>query len=405
MAELAVTVIGVDGGPLPEGAEEALGSAALVVGARRHLDAYAPEHVRTFEAAPVDSALGALSALSGGESGVVLAAGDPGLFGALRTLRTRGIQCSALPAVSGVQRLMARLGRSWDDVEIVRSRGDDLSHALNVCRAHPAVVVLTSREAGPAQLGTGLVGWRRSLTVGEDLGGPDERVSTVDPAEAASRTWHEPSVVFCARDVDGADESGWRFGGEPVPPSGWALPEDAFSHREGLITGSEVRALAMARLAPRPGALVWDVGAGSGAVAIECARLGAATIAVESDEAQVVRLVSNAAAHGVDVRVEEGEAPRVLRELPRPDSVFVGTPSAEVVAACAYAGAARIVVELSGLERVAATRDALRGAGYQVEGVQLAAARLAEDSDGSSRLRAADPIVLVSGVTEQEART
>src|SRR5699024_10630607 len=108
-------------------------------------------------------------------------------------------------------------------------------------------------------------------------------------------------------------------------------PEDEFSHRDGVITESEVRAVALAKLAPRPGALVWDVGAGCGSVAVECARLGAAAIAVESDEAQTVRMITNAARHGVDVRVEEGEAPQALRQLPRPDAVFVGGGGSEVV--------------------------------------------------------------------------
>lgn len=147
---------------------------------------------------------------------------------------------------------------------------------------------------------------------------------------------------------------------------------------------------------------MWDVGSGSGAVAVECARMGAATIAVESDEAQVVRLVTNAAAHGVDVRIEEGPAPRVLRDLPKPDSIFVGGGGSEAVTACAHAGARRVVVALAALDRVAATRDVLRNAGYQVEGVQLSASRLSELPDGASRLEAANPVVLISGIRGEE---
>ncbi len=168
-----------------------------------------------------------------------------------------------------------------------------------------------------------------------------------------------------------------------------------------MITKAEVRAVALAKLAPRPGTLVWDVGAGSGSVAVECARMGAATIAVESDEAQVVRLITNAASHGVDVRVEEGSAPQALRNLPRPDAIFVGGGGTEVVTACAHAGASRVVVALAALDRVASTRDALRAADYEVEGVQLAAARLAELPDGESRLEAANPVVLISGYRKQ----
>ncbi|MER7081393.1 precorrin-6Y C5,15-methyltransferase (decarboxylating) [Saccharopolyspora kobensis] len=400
---MAVTVIGIDGGALPKGAEQELESARLVVGGKRHLDAHAPEHARRLELGPLEPALNALSALSGDEHGVVLASGDPGFFGAVRALRERGIRCTVLPSTSSVQQLMARIGRSWDDVVVVNAGGQDLGRAINVCRARPAVVVLTTApKAGPAQIGSGLTGWRRTMVVAEDLGGPNESIVTLDPAEAAKRTWREPNIVLSLADLDDVPHRGWIAGGEPVPPAtGWALAEDEFSHRDGMITSAEVRAVALAKLAPRPGALVWDVGAGSGSVAVECARLGAAVIAVESDETQAVRLITNAAGHGVDVRVEEGESPQVLRNLPRPDSIFVGSGGSDVVTACAHAGAARVVVALAALDRVGATRDSLRSAGYEVEGVQLSAARLAELPDGASRLEAANPVVLISGCKKQ----
>ncbi|GAA4619308.1 precorrin-6y C5,15-methyltransferase (decarboxylating) subunit CbiE [Saccharopolyspora hordei] len=400
---MAVTVIGIDGGALPQGAAQALESARLVVGGKRHLDAHAPDHARRVELGPLEPALNALSALSGDEHGVVLASGDPGFFGAVRALRERGIRCEVLPSTSSVQQLMARVGRSWDDVVVVNATAQDLPRAINVCRARPAVVVLTTApKAGPAQIGSGLKGWRRTMVVAEDLGGANESVVTLDPAEAAERTWREPNIVLSLADLDAVPHRGWIVGGEPVPPAGgWALPEDEFSHRDGAITQSEVRAVALAKLAPRPGTLVWDVGAGCGSVAVECARMGAAVIAVESDEAQAVRLVTNATHHGVDVRVEEGEMPRALRDLPRPDSIFVGSGGSDVVAACAHAGATRVVVALAALDRVGPTRDALRSAGYEVEGVQISANRLAELPDGASRLDAADPVVLVSGWKKQ----
>lgn len=399
---MTVTVIGVGSGPLPEGSTQALASANLVAGGRRHLDAHAPKEARTCELGSLEPALNALSSLAGDEKGVILAAGDPGFFGAVRALRERGIRCSVLPSTSRVQELAARVGRSWDDVAVVSAHDGDLGKAVNVCRARPATVVLTAPGCGPAQLGARLRGWRRTLIVAEELGGPDETLSTLDPDEAANRTWRDTSIVLCVTDLDAVSERGWLAGGEPLPESGWALPEDEFSHRDGVVTTAEVRAVALAKLAPRPGALVWDVGAGSGSVAVECARLGAATIAVESDEAQVVRLITNAASHGVDVRIEEGQAPAVLRNLPKPDSIFVGGGGSEVVTACAHAGAARVVVALATLDRVAATRDALRNAGYAVEGVQLTASRLAESPEGGSHLTAASPVMLISGVRKQE---
>jgi precorrin-6Y C5,15-methyltransferase (decarboxylating) len=163
-----------------------------------------------------------------------------------------------------------------------------------------------------------------------------------------------------------------------------------------LITKSEVRALALARLAPGPGRLVWDVGAGCGSVGVECARLGAAVIAVERDPGQCARVVANAKAHGVDVRMVEGQAPAVLDGLPEPDAVFVGGGGAEVVRAAAQASP-RVVVALAALDRVAPCRAALRKAGHHVDGAQLAASRFAELPDGAVRLAATNPVLLLWG--------
>jgi precorrin-6Y C5,15-methyltransferase (decarboxylating) len=113
------------------------------------------------------------------------------------------------------------------------------------------------------------------------------------------------------------------------------------------------------------------------------------------------RVAANAAAHGVEVRVVTGSAPAALAGLPRPDAVFVGGGGPDVVGAAAGAGPERIVVALAALDRIAPTRATLLAAGYAVDGVQLAASRLAPLPDGAVRLAATNPIVLVWGVRER----
>lgn len=391
---MVLTVVGVDGSPLPPGAASALAEAEVVAGARRHLDAAAlPPGVERCELGSVAEVLDRLD----GRRAVILASGDPGFFGIVRLLRAGGRVPLVYPAVSSVARAFARIGRPWDDVAVVSAHGRSLAPAVNVCRARAATAVLTAPGAGPAEIGAALHGWERTLVVAEDLDGPHERVTTLSAADAAARSWREPNVLLCLRDADAVPALGWTAGGAGRP-DGWALPDAAFEHRAGMVTKSEVRALALARLAPGPGTLVWDVGAGSGSVAVECARLGAAALAVERrpDDAQRVR--DNAAAHDVEVRVVEGEAPAALAGLPHPDAVFVGGGGPDVVAAAARTGAARVVVALAALDRLAPTREALRG--YRVEGVQVAASRLAELPDGTVRLAATNPILLLWGVQE-----
>jgi precorrin-6Y C5,15-methyltransferase (decarboxylating) len=260
------------------------------------------------------------------------------------------------------------------------------------------VAVLTAPGAGPAELGAGLTGWRRTLVVAEDIGG-DEVVSTVDAADAARRSWREPNVVLCLADPDAVAPRGWLAGGEPLPgTAGWALPEDDFAHRDGMVTKAEVRAVALANLAPAPGALIWDVGAGSGSVAVECARFGAAVVAVERDPVQCVRIIANVTTHGVEVRVVEAEFLAAVHGLPQPDAIFVGGGGTKVVRAAASVGAPRMVVSLAAVDRIAPARDALRESGYRVEGVQLSASRLADLPDGSSRLSAVNPVTVLWGV-------
>ncbi|MEU4803408.1 hypothetical protein [Actinosynnema sp. NPDC023587] len=251
---------------------------------------------------------------------------------------------------------LADVGRTWDSVTVVDAVAAGPRHALNVCRARPAVVVA---GADPAELARGLAGWRRTLTVADASG-----LVAVDPADAVVRRWVEPGFALCAAD------SGWT-----PSPGGWALPDDDFAHRDGMVATAEVRALALARLAPRPGELVWDVGAGPGAIGVECARLGAAVVAVERDPVQCVRIIANASAHGVDVRVVESPLAEAA-DLPRPDAVFVGGGGPDVVRRCARVGARRVVVATTDLERVVPARDALADAGYEVSGTQLSAARL-----------------------------
>jgi precorrin-6B C5,15-methyltransferase / cobalt-precorrin-6B C5,C15-methyltransferase len=427
-----ITVVGMDGSPLSRRAEAALAAATLVAGARRHLTVARP-HARAVVLGELAPALDAIAAHEG--DAVVLASGDPGFFGIVRALRERGLKFTVLPAVSSVAMAFARAGLTWDDAAVVSAHGRDPRPALNVCRAHPKVAVLTGPGCGPAEIGAALTGWDRRLIVAEHLGADAERVTECSPADAAARTWADPNVALvlssaeeiriphashppwlwnccCSLNTkpasmgvrgDGSTDAG-RFQGHPGA-AGWALPEEAFDSRDAVITKAEVRALALARLAPGPGLLVWDVGAGSGSVAVECARFGAAVIAVERDALRCERVRANAARHGADVRIVPGEAPAALTGLPNPDAVFVGGGGAAVIEAAAARRPARIVVALAAVERAGPAHAALSAAGYAADGVLVQAARLAPLPGDVHRLAATNPVFLLwaTAVTTEPA--
>jgi precorrin-6Y C5,15-methyltransferase (decarboxylating) len=271
-----------------------------------------------------------------------------------------------------------------------------------VCRAHAKTAVLTGPGAGPAELGAELAyrSAERTLVVATALGDPEhERIERMTPAQAAARAWDAVSVVLCLDEKRALSPAQRTISGA-TQPDRWALEESRFEHRDSMITKFEVRALALARLGPRTGDLVWDIGAGSGSVAVECARFGAAVVAVEKTSDGVERIRVNAAAHGVDVRAVHGAAPTVLSHLADPDAVFIGGGGAElpaIVTACARRARRTVVVALAALDRVPAVRGALAAAGFASEGVLLHSSRLAPLPGDVTRLAAANPVFLLWG--------
>lgn len=396
-----VTVIGIDGAAMPPAAREALATATLIVGGNRQLAAAPlPPGARQVSLGDLESGLAELQSSDG--PAVVLASGDPGFFGIVRALRERGITPLVVPAVSSVATAFARVGLSWDDAHVVSAHGRGLWPAVNACRALPKVAVLTAPGQGPAEVGAALQHLPRRFVIAECLGTDEEQVICCSPAEAAARSWRDPNVLLVL-DPDVPTERGWAAPARRSPMA-WALADDAYEHRDGMVTKSEIRAVALARLGPGLGDLVWDIGTGSGSVAIECARHAAAVVAIDRDADQCERARRNAATHGVSLDVRQGTAPDCLGDLPNPDAVFVGGGGLDVVAACAARGPRVVVVALAAVDRVAPTMTRLREAGYRVEGLQLQASRVRALPDGGLRLAAINPVFLVSGLLEMAAK-
>ncbi|AZM78700.1 MULTISPECIES: precorrin-6y C5,15-methyltransferase (decarboxylating) subunit CbiE [Streptomyces] len=368
-----VTVIGWDGSPLTAAARSALGAATLVAGAPHHLALpEVPPAAERIRLGSVALAARRLAAHRG--TTVVLADGDPGFFGVVRTLRAPefGLEVEVVPAVSSVAAAFARAGMPWDDAHVVVAHPRTLRRAVNVCRAHPKVAVLTSPGAGPAELGLLMEGVHRTFVICEELGTTRERVTVVTSDKAADHTWRDPNVVIVAGGSTGpataGDGAGWIAGRDPATgPRGWSLPATAYGGDLGEGETDLLRTAQLARLGPRLGDLVWDIGCGSGAFATEAARAGAAVIAVDRDRDACARTEATARSFGVQLQTVHGNAPHVLENLPEPDVVRVGGGGAAVVSAVADRRPQRIVAH-------AATRDAaelvgrdLTEHGYRVE--------------------------------------
>lgn len=406
-----VTVVGLSctgadaGVGLDSDAHRALAEAGLVVGTGRHLtnvDALVPAGAIRRELAGDLRALDDVVAATA--PAIVLASGDPGFFGVVRALRQRleaadeGVaRLRVRPAVSSVAAVFAAAGVSWDDAVVVSAYGRDPHVAVHTCRRFPKVAVLTEPGFGPAQLARALDGRPRRWVVGEGLGTPGARITSSWPT-LEPRDWVDATIVAVIDDAAPTATKGLAFPARRSPHR-WALPEDAFDHRDTMITKAEVRAVVLARLGPGVGDLVWDIGAGSGAVAVEAARLGAAVAAVEDDAQQCGRIRRNAERHEVPVEVVHARAPDALDSLADPDAVFVGGGGhliTEIVRRAADRTRRVVVVALATIERVPPVQRALADAGLTVDGTLLHASRL-QALGGGHQLAATNPVFIVEG--------
>jgi precorrin-6B C5,15-methyltransferase / cobalt-precorrin-6B C5,C15-methyltransferase len=394
-----ITVVGLDGRLLDGEIERLLVDAALVAGGWQHLETLGVERGRAVVLRGDLSE--ALARIEGTEGPVVvLASGDPGFFGIVRLLGGQfgRENLRVLPGLSSVALAFARAGLSWDDAVTVSAHGRNPRRAVNVCRAHPKVAVLTSLDFGPAELAEALGGLDRTFVVAEKLGEADERVFHGDTGTVMGMEWEDPNVVLVLDEERMPGAKGWISSGIQSPVR-WALPEGEFEHRSGMISKSSTRALILSRLGPGPGDLIWDVGAGSGSVAIECARLGAAAIAIERDPESCARIRHNAHRHNTNVQLIEGKAPEALRDLSEPDAVFVGGSGGafdEIVKLSAVRARRAVVLALVTLERVVPAAQLLENCDLEVETTFLQTSKM-KGVGNLHRLAAESVVFVVSG--------
>lgn len=270
---------------------------------------------------PLDRTLAEIAARRGRRV-TVLASGDPLWYGVGVTLSRQFSreEMTILPHASAFSLAAARLGWPLADCAMLSLHNRPLDSLRLHLTPGRRALILTEDGATPqavARLLTGS-GWGPSvLTVFERLGGPREAV-IVEMAQQ----WGERSVA-------GLNTIALECRASPAarPLSRLAgLPDEAFEH-DGQLTKREVRATTLAALAPLPGEMLWDVGAGCGSVAIEWLRAGdgVAAVAIEREPGRAAMIAHNAAALGVPgLRIVAGMAPQALAGLPPPDAVFVG---------------------------------------------------------------------------------
>jgi precorrin-6B C5,15-methyltransferase / cobalt-precorrin-6B C5,C15-methyltransferase len=390
---LAVVGIGEDGlEGLTPAARRLVAQAAFVVGGKRHLVLAGPLSAETMTwPSPIENALDAIEARRG-RSVCVLASGDPFFFGvgAMLMRRFNADEMVSIPSPSAFALAAARLGWSQQDCALLTLHGRPLEAIIRHLQPNARILALSWDDATPAKLAALLTkhGMGRSkLTICEAMGGPRERVREAQAQAFA----HENVADLNTIALEVVAERGAR-----VLPRAAGLPDNWFEH-DAPITKREIRAMSLSQLAPGRGELLWDVGSGSGSVAIEWMLADPANnaVAIEVRHDRAERIARNALTFGVPgLSVVTGEAPQIFADLATPDAIFIGgganTPGMIERACGALGSGGRLLVNAVTLETQAACVDWRARWGGEL--TQIAIAR-AEPVGRYSGWRAAMPIV------------
>ena len=300
---------------------------------------------------------------------VVVASGDPLFYGVARYLcdRLGKDRFEVLPHVSSMQLAFARIKESWEEAYLTNLATHSLEEVLDRIRIADIVGLFTSEQEDPPTIARQLL--VRGLDyfrayVCENLGGRNERITQGELSDITEMEFDPLNVMILKRKPGRPDQQG-----APAGFRRFGNPDDVFAQsrpKSGLITQAEVRAIALAQLDLQLHSVVWDIGAGSGSVAIECAQLvgtpgadgsgGGVVYAIEQDAADYHLILANAETFGVrNLKAIYGTAPAVFAELPPPDSIFVGGTGHEVtrLLEAAYKvlrPGGRLVVNLATLE-------------------------------------------------------
>jgi precorrin-6B C5,15-methyltransferase / cobalt-precorrin-6B C5,C15-methyltransferase len=321
---LSIVGIGEDGiDGISPAARTLIADAEIVFGGKRHLSLAALLIRGAVRAWPSPFEQAVAEVLAHRDRQVcVLASGDPFLYG-VGSVLARHVdprEIVVMPAPSVFSLAAGRLGWAIPDTLLVSLHGRSLDLVRPHLQPRARLLALMSDADGPEALARLLaqIGFGESrLTVLEALGGPKERMRTTTATTFDLGNINPLNTI--AIEVVAAPDA-------RVITRTAGLPDELFEH-DGQITKREIRAITLSSLAPRWGEMLWDVGAGSGSIAIEwmLADTSLKAIAVEARADRAARIYRNAAALGVPgLRVTEGRAPEVLFELPSPDAVFVG---------------------------------------------------------------------------------
>jgi precorrin-6Y C5,15-methyltransferase (decarboxylating) len=342
---------------------------------------------------------------AGGRRLVVLASGDPLFYGTARYVcgKLGKDRFEVVPHVSSMQLAFARVKESWEDAFLANLAGQSIERVIDRIRSSETAGLFTSEQWPPAAVARALldegIDYFQAY-VCENLGSPDERVTQGSLADIARDSFGPLNVMILVRKARAADAPG------QVGSRLFGNPDECFLQsrpKRGLLTPSEVRSLALAELGLGPASTVWDVGAGSGSVGLEAARIArdGTVHAIEMDPDDHQLITQNAARFGVtNLHAVLGRAPEAWAGLPDPDAIYVGGSGRDVAMLVEQAWTrlrrgGRLVTACNSIENLAAVHALLRSRSTDAAYWMVNIARGIEQLD-RIRFEAINPTFLIA---------
>jgi precorrin-6Y C5,15-methyltransferase (decarboxylating) len=336
---------------------------------------------------------------------VVLASGDPLFYGTARYVCSKlgKERFEVVPHVSSMQLAFARVKESWEEAFLANLSGQSIERVIERVRSSDTAGLFTSDQWPAAAVARALLDEgvdSFQAYVCENLGSPDERVTQGSLAEIAKESFASPNVMILVRKARVADKPGH------VGTRLFGNPDECFLQsrpKRGLLTPSEVRSLALAELGLKTTSVVWDVGAGSGSIGLEAARIArdGAVHAIEMDPDDHALIRENATRFGVsNLHPVLGRAPEAWQSLPDPDAIYVGGSGRDVAMLVEQAWSrlkpgGRLVTACNSIENLAAMHSLLRARSSDAAYWMVNIARGIEQLD-RIRFEAINPIFLIA---------
>ncbi|MCP4352520.1 MAG: precorrin-6y C5,15-methyltransferase (decarboxylating) subunit CbiE [Desulfobacterales bacterium] len=421
MKKIAVIGMGLTPEDLTNKHLAVIKEADILVGGKRHLS-YFEDHqgIKKTIGKDLTGVLNFIKARMGQQSVVVLASGDPLYYGIGHYL-TKFIDSEYIdvyPNISVVSAAFSRLKESWQDAYVISMHGRQDEEELRTALAEKdKIAVLTDTKRDPAWLARRLTQMRAaefSMCVLEQIGTPSEQVNWHEISKAATLKYADPNLVVLKRkkeisDLDHESQvTDHKLKTEnrksQVENLSTGMPDHLFKHDQGIITKSEVRAVAISKLRLEPGQIFWDLGAGSGSVSIEASLFikSGGIYAVEKNPERIEQIEQNKKFFKIEnLKIIRANLPEKMKELPRPDRVFIGGGGKKLKkiteSACSYIKPKGvIVINTVLLSSINAAMTALERSGFSTDIVQVQISR-GRKMPWGERMESLNPVWIISG--------